>query len=365
MIDLGEGFTAEIDRIAEREWDDLLSLFADATIYQSWSYGAIRWHERSLSHMVLSKDGQIVGAAQVAIKRLPLLPAGIAYVPWGPMWRLRNEDRDLKKLSVLLRALRDEFAVRRGLLVRITPNEIETTGTHFFSLAFDHGFVRTGINYRTLLIDLSLPKDEILRRAARRWRRALKTAESNGLSVEEGTEGSLFRVLVTLHKEMVARKGFVPGVDIEEFERIQERLLESHKMHTMIATAEGKPVAALAASLIGEKGIGLVGATSTVGLNMGGFQLLNWRMMAWLQQRGALWYDFGGYDPEKNPGTASFKEGLPGLDISHVGQFECCNSALSRIAVGFGERSLKFCKRQIARSQSKIVNNRATTRDGA
>ncbi|MGD0231365.1 MAG: GNAT family N-acetyltransferase [Syntrophorhabdales bacterium] len=182
--------------------------------------------------------------------------------------------------------------------------------------------------------------DDLLKRASRRWRRAMKAAESNGLDVAQGADNELFDVLVGLHKEMIARKGFLPGVDMEEFARIQEALPPALKMQTMVARAQGEPVAALAASLVGEKGVGLVGATSATGLNLGGFHLLNMRMMAWLKERGARWYDFGGYDPEKNPGTATFKDGLPGIDVSHIGRFECCVNRLSALSIRLGEHVL-------------------------
>ena len=43
MKTLAEGYTVKIDQISKDEWSELLPRFDDATIYQTWSYGAVRW----------------------------------------------------------------------------------------------------------------------------------------------------------------------------------------------------------------------------------------------------------------------------------------------------------------------------------
>jgi len=66
----------EIDRVTSAEWAELLELFVDANVYQTWSFGAIRWGEGNLSHVVLKRDGDVVGIAQVRIVRVPVVGVG-------------------------------------------------------------------------------------------------------------------------------------------------------------------------------------------------------------------------------------------------------------------------------------------------
>ena len=72
----------QVDGQTAETWSGILAQFADANIYQSWAYGAVRWSGRNLSHLVIRQNGRILAAAQLRIARLPLLPAGVAYLRW-------------------------------------------------------------------------------------------------------------------------------------------------------------------------------------------------------------------------------------------------------------------------------------------
>ena len=256
---------------------------------------------------------------------------------------------------MICRALRDEYAVKRGLLLRMTPNELKNGFSGLKSSGNGDGFERTGPHYRTLLIDLTPPVEDIIKGAARRWRRALKTAESAGIEVVQGGQSELFHILMDLYRDMVARKSLVPGFDIGEFARMQEVLKPPSKMQIMVAKAKDEPVAALAASLVGDVGIGLFGATSAAGLGMGVFQLLNTRMMGWLKDHGARWYDFGGYDPERDPGIAKFKEALPGLDVVYEERIEYCARSVSALTVRLGEYLLNAWRTGLVACRTRTV----------
>ena len=85
---LDSEYHVEIDQIDKNRWSELLMHFDDATIYQTWSIvGATRIGEKNLSHLILKKDGEIVGICQVTIKKLRSLKTGIANIHRGPLWR--------------------------------------------------------------------------------------------------------------------------------------------------------------------------------------------------------------------------------------------------------------------------------------
>jgi len=116
------GYRVSVDETPEDEWNALLPLFDDASIYQTWAYGAVRWGEKQLSHLVLRKNAAVVGMAQVRVIRVPLIGSGIAYIRWGPLYRLRGSISHGEALVALMEAIREEYANRRGLMVRILPN---------------------------------------------------------------------------------------------------------------------------------------------------------------------------------------------------------------------------------------------------
>ncbi len=96
-------YDVEVDNVSKDKWTSLLQQFNDANIYQTWTYGSVRWGERSLSHQVVKKDGEIIAIAQVAIKKIPFGGVGVAYSPWGPLWRKRGDPVDLKDLQYAIR----------------------------------------------------------------------------------------------------------------------------------------------------------------------------------------------------------------------------------------------------------------------
>src|ERR1035441_8848898 len=115
-------FTTSVDQTTEAEWNRLLPQFADASLYQTWAYGAVSWGEKNLSHLLLKQGDQVVGMAQFRIVRVPLISSGIAYLRWGPLCRRRDAAPAPDPLPALLKAIADEYACRRPLLVRIPPN---------------------------------------------------------------------------------------------------------------------------------------------------------------------------------------------------------------------------------------------------
>ena len=104
--------------------------------------------------------------------------------------------------------------------------------------------------------------------------------------------------------------------------------------------SNGKPIAGLVGSAIGDVGIELIAATGNDGLELGGSYLLRWKMVEYLKRCGCHFYDLNGINPERNPGGYQFKSGLcekNGLDLHYLGTFEAFKNPLSRLAVSLGE----------------------------
>jgi len=334
-------YSIEVDKISKEAWSQALLTFDDGNIYQTWSYGAIRWGRENLSHLIVKNNETVVAMAQVAIKALPVLQRGIAYIPWGPVWRKKGNNAGQNIMETLLQAINEEYAQKRKLLVRIAPQDTIEENEWLEQALSSEGYCFKARPYKTIFVNLSNPMEHLLSASSRRWKRALKTAEQKDLKIVQGTEDNLYQAFSTLYEEMVGRKHFNPAIDINEFRQIQQDLPEEMKMKIMICHFKEKAVAALIASCIGLRGIGLLGATGTAGLNLGGFHLLNWKMMEWMKSNGATCYDFGGYDPQSNPGTASFKESIDGKIVNHVGVFELSKSKLSSWVVERGEKLRK------------------------
>ena len=80
---LKAGYTCALDEVDEATWDEALSAFEDANIYQTWAYGAVLHGEKNTRRLVVRKHANVVALAQVRVVRIPLLRAGVAYSPMG------------------------------------------------------------------------------------------------------------------------------------------------------------------------------------------------------------------------------------------------------------------------------------------
>jgi lipid II:glycine glycyltransferase (peptidoglycan interpeptide bridge formation enzyme) len=328
---------SEVDRAAPEEWSRMLDWFEDANIYQTWAYGAVRWGRKNLSHLVLKRNGDVVAMAQLRVVRPTKLNFGMAYLRWGPLCHRRGRELDAEVTASFARALHEEYVRKRRLLLQILPNAFVGTerGTLFQSAFFS--FTRedsTPANlYRTFVVDLTPPLDQLRKNLDKKWRNQLTRSEKNGLTVIADTSAGRYEIFCRMYAQMLKRKAFETTVDIEEFERIQESLPETHRMRILICEQSGLPVAGIVASAMGDSGIYLLGATSDDGLNSKGAYLLQWTMIQWLKENGFKSYDLGGIDPEGNPGVYAFKKGFSGADVSQLSPFVACDNVVSSAIV--------------------------------
>jgi FemAB family len=342
MRELADGYSTEVDNFDKDVWYKIIHTFDDANIYQTWAYDETRRGRNNISHMILKKNHAIVAASQLRIVKLPVLNTGIAYVRWGPLFKPKGTEIDAESFCQAIRSLRNEYACRRGLMLRIYPILFSNESEKFLPVMNQEGFVQRedGKHDRTLLIDLR-PKLEDLRKGLnQKWRNCLNRAERNSLEMIEGYDDNLFEMFMVLYKEMLDRKKFIEPNDINEFRLIQKGLPEKYKMKIMLCRFEGKLCAGAIFSAIGNTGLYLFGAINEAGMKSNGSYILQWKFIEWLKKNQFACYDLNGINPETNPGTYNFKEGLcgkNGKDVYFLGQFQTCTSPLSSISVGFGE----------------------------
>jgi len=331
------GYYAEVDGCTPEGWCNLLLEFEDANIYQTWAYGAVRWRSRNLSHLVIRKDGEIVAAAQLRIARLPLVPAGIAYLRWGPMCERKGRPFDPDTVAAMVAHLRQEYVEGRGLALQIIPNAFPGGQR---ALALCSAFTRSGMHpepslghYRTVVVDLGPAAEAIRKRLDQKWRNQLNRSEKNGLTFEVSDSRQAYHEFVRLYEEMRARKAFETTVDVEEFGRMQELLSGPARMHTFLARKDSEPIGALVCSLSGSGAIHLLGATNERAKELKAANFLHWQAMMWLKDRGARCYDLGGIDPEGNPGGYHFKSGFGGAEVTQALPHAVSGGALGEAAL--------------------------------
>jgi len=337
-------YSVSVDQVQKDEWEFRLSDFADASIYQTWSYGMAHHGQGKTSHLVVSRDQRVIGLAQVRIVQLPLAVGGVAYVSRGPVWQRKGEGPMLENLRQVVIALRTEYAERRGFYLKLAPNLFANSTHPALQMLEDCGYRWSPSGYRTLLIDLSPSPDELRTGLRRGWRRCLREAENAGLKMVEGRDVALYDRALAVHREMHQRKRYAEFVNMEQFRVMQEQLPDALKMWIVLCEYEGETVSALAWTVFGEIGLPLLGATGKKGLEIHASHLMLWRMIQWFKERGYRYCDLAGIAPERNPGSYTFKAGLAkghGMEASLLGEFDLCENAVSRLAYQAGSWARK------------------------
>jgi len=305
--------------------------FDDANIYQTHSCGKMLWGKAKVEHMIMKNGREPVGIAQVALVKAPLIRGGTALVFWGPLWKRRGLPENIAVFFKIAEALMSEYVARRGMLLRVIPNQLGRNTTEMRSHLEKAGFLYKGGFYRTYLLDLSLPADQLRKRLHQKWRNCLNRSEKEALTVSDGTDIDSYDAFCDLFKDMWVRKKFTDiPIEPAKLRLILQDLPDDLKLRIFLCRKEEKPLAGAVISAIGNTAVLLSAASSEEGRNVMASYFLEWKIVEWLRGRGIGTYDLGGISPA-HPSVNHFKEGLGGEEAGHAGLFELCTNRFSSV----------------------------------
>ena len=327
------------------EWESSVREFRDYSYRQSWAYGVRLADKRGATteHVAIRCGAETIGLADVRIKRLPLIGGGLAFISGGPLvQRLDGSEDDLERFDLAVEALVAEFVHRRGLTLRLMAPV--GTAEHNESVAQRLG--KAGFRpaeqvaaYRTVLLDVDRPLEEIRSSFHRHWRRHLNRSERQALEMTFGTKPDGFEHIARMSEALGARKAFELDLDARFYAEVQRELEDRDLLVTGLVLKDGTPVAGNITAIHGDTAVYLIGASTEEGLACRAGYQMHWRTIELLRERGVPWYDLGGIDPVANPGVTSFKLRTNGSDVTAAGPLELSPPGLRGRAAGWAERS--------------------------
>ena len=348
-LPLADGYCAEIDSVNEAEWNQLIELFHDSSLNQTWAFGAVKTGDTNLSRLILRYQNEIVAAAQVRVRTIPLVGLGVAYVSWGPMWMRRDREPNPENFRQAIRALRKEYVEKRGLCLRLYPLAFDDDPFALREILSSELILpATGeAPLRTILLDLASELKTLREGMEYKSRRNLRRAEEAGLEVVEGDGEEMLDSFMEIYREMVSRKGFLPSHDHEAVKRMQQRLPAEQKLRVYLCRDAGRLCAGTIVSMVGGIGLEMSAATNELGMKNSSSYLLRWKMVEQMKGIGQRFFNINGINPEENLGTYQFKRGFTGKcgrDLHYLGKFDATPGALTRAAmrVGYLAQSWKY-----------------------
>lgn len=331
------------------QWESELGRFKDANFQQSWAYADLLASRRSCNHEEVGfwDNRELVGLASVRIRKLPILGLGVAYVAAGPLVN-RGMEGDGARFSRCLVSLREEYVQRQKLALRVLapigdPRWNKTALDAMAKLGMSP--CKRGRGYRTFLLDLRRPLDEIRKGFAQKWRNCLNASEKQGLSIRWTSDPEDFVRFQRDHELFVKNKGFSVELGAEFYAKVHSKDSAGAGLALAVVERGGAPIAAHLGSYLGDTAVYLLGLTEEAALDTKAAYFLHWEVIKKAHEMGMAWYDLGGIDPGENPGVYKFKAGFSGHDVQAAGTMEIGPSIFRKVLLRGIDATVSWARR--------------------
>jgi lipid II:glycine glycyltransferase (peptidoglycan interpeptide bridge formation enzyme) len=278
--------------------------------------------------LVLERDGKVVGLGQFLAYNTAPVPGVLLYCTKGP-WLPWDDEEAVRTFFEGVRAV----AGREGAhTVKIEPEVLEQH-EDVKALLGGIGFrkARYDLNQKTtLVVDLSLPEEELLARMRSKTRYNVRLAARKGVEVVEPDFEEAWETFYEWMKATSARKeDYVLRRPRDYLRGVMEAMHEAGQGHLFLAKHEGTPLAGMYVFTFGDKYWYMYGASSDEKRNLKPNYLLQWEVMRWARERGLTHYDMVGVPKAEDLdessslwGVYKFKEGFGGEIVDSLGCFD-------------------------------------------
>ena len=317
--------TRQVD--SPTDWNALLAALPNAHLLQSWQWAELKretgW---APTRLAFERDGKVVAAASVSIRRIPKTPLRFAYCQKGPAL-------DYADLP-LFRAVLDHLAVlareKRCIFLTVDP-DVEWRDRAAADVLYAAGY-RPRPSFQapsTVCVDVRDDDKTLLGRMSATWRRYVNRAQRDGVTVRIGSADDLPKFFA-LMQETERRQGFVIRPE-SYFRSAFHKLHDAGLAELFLGELDGKVESAVVAARLGRRAWYLWGGTAVPSKSRAAYAV-QWRAMQWARDAGCDTYDMWGApdDPEDKDdplaGVYYFKRGFGGRHVRTLGAYDYVTS---------------------------------------
>ena len=293
-------------------WDQAHAAAA-APLQQDWAYGStmVSVGARVLRARVHA-DGVPVAQAQFIVRKFAKY-VSLALCTRGPLWL---QDLSAKDKAAAYKEMRKTLPLPRLRFMMVTPNETLQEQPGLPTVR------RIMSGYSTVMLDISRPLDVLRANLDGRWRQPLHRAEKSELNVQRmGTNPGQYRWLLDAEMQQRVDRG-LEGMPLVWFERYAEsRKQPSRNLLSLRADVGRERVAGMMFLIHGAAATYQVGWTSDAGRDLHAHNLMLWRAIEELRERGVRSLDLGGVNTQRSAGVARFKMATGGTVRQLAGSY--------------------------------------------
>ena len=322
-------------RITDRaQWNAALLRLPEPHLLQTWEWGEVKrqtgWQPSRLLWTRESGNSP-AAAASFLLRRISRLPAGVAYVPKGPIldWS------DAPLVDAVLAAIELEARRQRAIFVKIDPDVSPDgpAGQAVLATLQRRGWLRSAeqIQFRnTALLDLTPGEDALLAAMKPKWRYNIRLAERRGVTVRRGDVADL-PTFYALYSETGGRDGFI----VRPFDYYQQTWrtfmqpldADAPVADLLLAEVDGDAVAGLILFRFAGRAWYMYGASSDRQRAAMPNHLLQWEAIRLARAAGCTVYDLWGApdtldESDSMWGVWRFKEGFGAQFAPHIGAWD-------------------------------------------
>jgi lipid II:glycine glycyltransferase (peptidoglycan interpeptide bridge formation enzyme) len=293
-------------------WDAAHSAAA-ASLQQDWAYGSsLAMLGVPVLRARVVHDGEQLAQAQFIVRRWGGLGA-MALCTRGPVW---NKSLSPSVEAAAYAALKKSLPLNGIRFMAITP-EVATGVPHGLS---PMRRIMTGMS--TVMWDLSPTIEALRAQLDRRWRHRLVGGENSEMVVHRvGTNAGQYRWLLDAEMKQRTDKN-LDGLPIQFFDNyVDSRKQPAKNILTLRADVGRDRVAAMMFLIHGEAATYQVGWTSDQGRDLHAHNLILWKGVEALKERGVRMLDLGGVNTIRSAGIARFKMSTGGKVLTLAGTY--------------------------------------------
>ena len=293
-------------------WDQAHAAAA-APLQQDWAYGStmVSVGARVLRARV-EADGVPVAQAQFIVRKFAKY-VSLALCTRGPLWL---QEVNAKDKAAAYKAMRQTLPLPGLRFMMVTPNETLEEQPGLPAVR------RIMSGYSTVMLDIDKPMDTLRAQLDKRWRHRLGGAEKSELNVQRmGTNPGQYRWLLDAEMQQRVDRG-LEGLPLVWFEHYAEsRKQPSRNLLSLRADVGRERVAGMMFLIHGQAATYQVGWTSDAGRDLHAHNLMLWRAIEELRERGVRSLDLGGVNTQRSAGIARFKMATGGTVRQLAGSY--------------------------------------------